>query len=267
MKKIIYSLVIVQLGVNLIYAQVGIGTENPEAMLDVAGTLQVREETTLQAPLKLEYIQGQSETEITPDKIILIADLMDQDMVKGVSLESFTEALNIPTENTVNNSVYSAKLDSGISLLNIGILVGNWQPISFPIASKIVGNTALVNENGVYTVPSNGVYAISVYFRYGTGIQASLLGGTPSIGIIKRPNGNVTSANDLVLESRNFSGINLAALINITISEVEINTLYPLNQGDQIHFALNRGGVATLGLLETSSSSFFIYKVSDILEL
>lgn len=264
MNKLFNSIIFILIGININYAQVGIGTESPQAMLDVAGTVLVQGETTLQQPLKLQYIQSEAVTQLTGNETILVADLGDQNIVKEVNLQNLSNGLGPFDLNRPNPSVYSAKVASSITLLNVGILINNWQPISFPSTSRIVGNTALVDSNGVYTVPSNGVYAIGVYFRYGTGIQASVLSGTPSVGIVRRPNGNTTSANDAILEYRNFSGINLAALVNITISEVEMNTLYPLNQGDKIYFALNRGGVATLGLLGSSSSSFYIYKVAGL---
>lgn len=258
MNKLFNSIIFILIGININYAQVGIGTESPQAMLDVAGTVLVQGETTLQQPLKLQYIQSEAVTQLTGNETILVADLGDQNIVKEVNLQNLSNGLGPFDLNRPNPSVYSAKVASSITLLSLGILTGTWQQISFPTASKIVGNATLVDANGTYTVPSSGVYSIGLYFRYGTGLQASLLSGTQSVGIIKRPSGNTTNANDMIIDSRNFVGITL-----LTITETEMTTLQPLNQGDKIYFALNRGGL-NLTLLTSSTSSFFIYKVAGL---
>lgn len=260
MKNLI-TYVIVLLGTDFSFSQVGIGTENPEAMLDVAGTLLVQDTATMRAPLKLEYIESETVSEFTGNEIVLIADLADQKIVKRVALQTLSNGMKAYNLNQPNPTVYSAKVTSNITLLSLG-LFNNWQPIQFPPSSKVVGASGVVDANGVYTVPSDGVYSIGIYFRYGTGLQASLLGATPRIGIIKRPNGT-TGSSDVELDGRNFTGINLASLVNLTISEAEINSLYPLRQGDKIYFSLNRGGI-TLGLLSTSASSFYICKVAGL---
>lgn len=264
MTKLITSLTIVLLGTQLNFAQVGIGTETPEAMLDVAGTLQVRDETTLQAPLKLEYIvpDSLSVTQFTGNEVVLISDLSDENIVKKVSLTGLALGLNIPNPNAPNTTLYKVRASSGFTLLNLGLNLGtvnSWQKINFPTGSPTIGNTTLVDSNGVYTVPTSGIYSLSMYFRYGTGVQLSLLSGVPQVGIVRRASGTTT---DTLLDSRSFTGLNLG-LTNVTFTEAEINSIYQFNAGDKIYFALNSGGV-TLGLLSTSFASFNIYKIAGL---
>lgn len=260
MTKLITSLIVVLLGTNFNYSQVGIGTETPQAMLDVAGTVLIQGETTLQEPLKLEYIEGETVTELTGNEILLVSDLGDENIVKQINLQTLAEGLNIPNENTPNTSLYKVRASSNFTLLNVGINLGtlnSWQRINFPASATQIGNSSLIDSNGAYTVPSSGFYSLNMYFRYGTGVQLSLLSGVPQVGIVKRESGTST---DTLLDSRSFTGLNLG-IANVTFTEAEINTIYQFNAGDKIYFALNSGGVS-LNLLSTSFASFNIYKVA-----
>lgn len=259
MNKTITSLILVLiLGTNLNFAQVGIGTETPQAMLDVAGTVLVQGETTLQQPLKLEYIESETVTELTGNEIILVSDLNDQNIVKQITLANFRESLDISDSDSPNTTLYKVTASSGFTLLNLG-LFNSWQKINFPAGASHFGNSTLLDSNGVYTVPSSGIYSLSVYFRYGTGVQLSLLGGTPQVGIVRRES---DTTNDTLLDSRAFTGLNLV-VASVTFTESEINSIYQFNEGDKIYFALNTGGV-TLGLLSTSYASFNIYKIAGL---
>ncbi|RXM56704.1 hypothetical protein BOQ60_25340, partial [Chryseobacterium sp. CH1] len=59
--------------------------------------------------------------------------------------------------------------------------------------------------DGSYNIPSAGVYAVGFAFRYGTGLQASLLSGAPGIAIAR-----TRAAVTTLIDTRPFSGINLA---------------------------------------------------------
>lgn len=115
----------------------------------------------------------------------------------------------------------------------------------------------LSNPDNSYVVPTTGIYAVGFYFRYGSGIQASLLTGGPGIGILKNTNGNFSA-----LETRNFNGINLG-LIALTISEANINSVFNLNADDKLYFGLTNSGVLGANLLSTSAASFYVYKISN----
>ncbi|MDR6525914.1 hypothetical protein J2787_001284 [Chryseobacterium rhizosphaerae] len=218
-------------------AQIGILTKDPKATLDVNGNTiirQVPQTNTLPGYQFLLMNQNNSEvSQINPSEI------------------NFSD--------TLNPSVYAAQKKEGINLLSLGIFPSGFRSVNFTTAEKTTGNSTLFSDTeSAYIVPSNGVYLIGYTFRYGTGLQASLLANTPGIGIV------ITRANTAtILDSRVFSGINLSIILSLTISESTINSLYTLQAGDKISFGLTGSGLLDIGLLESSTSSFYIYKVSN----
>lgn len=218
-------------------AQIGILTKDPQAILDVNGNTMIRQvpqTTTLSGYQLLLLNQNNSEvSQISPD--------------------------NINFGGSKNQSIYSAQKKSGINLLNIGILPSGFRTINFTTAEKTVGNSSLFSDSdNTYIVPANGIYMIGYTFRYGTGLQASLLTNTPGIGIVR------TRANTATLiDSRDFSGVNLSILLSLTISDSSINSLYELQKDDKISFGLVGSNLLNVGLLGSSTSSFYIFKISD----
>lgn len=216
-------------------AQVGIKTSDPKSTLDVNGNTMIRQvpkTTTLSGYEIMALNQSNSEvSQIDPGLIL--------------------------TRIKTNPTVFSAKKASGISLLSLA-LFSTWKQINFVGADTTVGSpTLLSNPDNSYVVPTTGIYAVGFYFRYGSGIQASLLTGGPGIGILKNTNGNFSA-----LETRNFNGINLG-LIALTISEANINSVFNLNAGDKLYFGLTNSGVLGANLLSTSAASFYVYKISN----
>ncbi|AZA78295.1 hypothetical protein EG347_12625 [Chryseobacterium sp. G0186] len=223
------------LGFSITFSQVGILTDNPEKELDVNGELKIRKINELNA--------------LSPNEKILIANDADG-VVSKIALNKFYNP------SSINLSTYSANRQSTLNLINLGLSFGTWQTIDYTIADKTIGDATLFSDTDhSYKVPSTGVYSIGFYFRYGTGVQTTLLSG-PKVGILKR-----TGSLYSVIDQRSFTGINLA-LANITFSETSISSIYRLNQGDLIYFAVDPG-LISLGLLSTSKSSFYIYKISD----
>jgi len=228
------------------FSQVGIGTPTPAAMLDVNGTMKIRNTPT--APALPGY------------QILALNQNTGGDFqVAQVSPQLIVDAaVNTINTTNVNASAYAAKKSGGISLLSVD-LFSTWRQVNFTTADRTVGTASLLsNTDNSYTVPSSGVYAVGYYFRYGTGLQASILAGTPGIGIIKNTGGTYT-----VLDTREFSGLNLAALLNITFSESSINSLYRLQANDKLYFGLTGSGGLTASLLGSSTASFYIYRVSN----
>ncbi|CAH0162927.1 hypothetical protein MP478_03360 [Chryseobacterium sp. WG14] len=219
------------------YAQIGILTKDPKAALDVNGNTVIR-----QVP----------QTNTLPGYQFLLMNQSNSEV-------SQISPGNINFSDTLNPSVYAAKKASGISLLSLGIFPSGFRSVNFTTTEKTTGNPTLFSDaESAYTAPSNGVYLIGYTFRYGTGLQASLLADTPGIGIV------LTRANTAtILDSRVFSGINLSILLSVTISESTINSLYTLQAGDKISFGLIGSGLLDVGLLGSSTSSFYIYKVSN----
>lgn len=246
MKTKIFSGIFAFLAISA-FSQVGIGTANPLAMLDVNGTMKIR--NTPVAPALPGY------------QILALNDNTGGDFqVAQIDPQLIIDAaVNAFNTTNVNTSVYAAKKIGGVSLLSLS-LFSTWKQVNFTSADRTVGATGLLSDTDYsYTVPSTGVYAVGYYFRYGTGLQASLLsGGTPGIGIIKNTAGTFS-----VLDTREFNGVNLAALINITLSESNITSLYRLQTGDKLYFGLINSGLLNLGILGSSNASFYIYKISN----
>ncbi|MDQ0594662.1 hypothetical protein QFZ37_003031 [Chryseobacterium ginsenosidimutans] len=222
---------------------VGINTANPQANLDVNGTAKIRQ--TPDAPSLTGYQILASNQNTGGDNQI---SQVDPQLIA-----------NYVINNGVNTSVYAAKKSSGISLIDLGILLPNgFRPVNFLASERTVGSASLFSDtDNTYTVPSNGTYAIGFTFRYGTGLQAALLSNSPGVGLLRTRAGVST-----LIDSRAFSGANLI-LLSLTISETSVNSLYSLQTGDKISFGLTGASVLNVGLLGSSVGSFFIYKVSN----
>ncbi|UKB78074.1 hypothetical protein [Chryseobacterium sp. MEBOG07] len=236
MKTKLYSLILACATVPL-FSQVGINTNTPTATLDVNGNLRVRITPTATTVTGYQVLaQDNSTTEVfAMDPALLIA------------------------ASGTNTTVYTAKKTTGISLLSVGIL-GDFKPVNFLAAERTIGSAALFNDTtSSYIIPSDGVYAVSYSFRFGTGLQASLLSGGTGIGIT-RTRGAGAGVTTLI-DSRLFSGVNLL-VASLTISDSYINALYSFQAGDRVNFGFIDPGIS-LSLLSTSTTSFSIYKISN----
>ena len=236
MKTKLYSLMLACTALPL-FSQVGINTASPTATLDVNGTLKVRDTPAATALPGYQVLAvNQGTTQVFS---------MDPALLTGAS--------------ATNTTVYNARKATGINILNLGTLPSDFQPVNFLQADRTIGSAALfTNADGSYNIPSTGVYAVGFAFRYGTGLQASLLSGAPGIAIAR-----TRSAVTTLIDTRPFSGINLALAINITFSDSSINSLYSFQAGDKISFGLVDTGNISVGLLGSSVASFYVYKVSN----
>ena len=213
------------------YAQVGVNTTTPDAMLDVNGNLKVRE---------------------VPQAVK--SDSHDFMIIDPVSHE--VQKLNGKFASATNTPIAKGVAPTGISLLTT-TLFASWQKINFAANNVQIDTGANFDSNdNSYTVPSDGIYEISYYVRYGNGVQAALLSGNTKVGILRQ-----SGSSNKVLDERSFDGIS-TLLLKVTISSSEINSVYQLNKGDKISFAINRGGV-NLELLSSSYSSFVVKKISN----
>ncbi|AZB07939.1 hypothetical protein EG344_03260 [Chryseobacterium sp. G0162] len=235
MKTKLYSLMLACAALPL-FSQVGINTNAPTATLDVNGTMRVR--VTPPAATVTGYqilAQDAATTEVFA---------MDPQLLIGAS-------------NT-NTSVYAAKKTAGISLLSLGLFPSGFRAVNFLAAERTLGSAALFNDtDNTYTIPSTGVYAIGFSFRYGTGLQASILANSPGIGIVRTRAGVAAT-----IDSRAFSGANLV-LLSLTISESSLNSAYSFQAGDKVSFGLVGSTALDVGLLGSSIASFYIYKISN----
>jgi len=232
MKTKIYFLLFMLIFINK-KAQVGIKTENPKTTLDVNGNASIREvpETGSIDGYKVMVLNSN-----TAEVSQIDANNLQEDIIKAS---------------------YAAKKDGGISSLGVS-LFSSWKQINFMDFDRTLGSPQLFsNSDHSYTVPSTGVYVVSYYFRYDSGLQATVLSGSPGMGIIKKTNNVFT-----ILDSRAFNGIN-AGVLSVTISEATINALYSLQAGEKLFFGISNSGALNVSLLDSSSASFYVYKISD----
>jgi hypothetical protein len=231
---------------NAVFSQIGINTPNPQATLDVNGTIKIR--TTPVAPALPGY-------QILAVNLNSGGDFQVAQVNPQLIVDAAVNAIN--TTN-INTSVYAAKKTTGLTLVSLGIFPTGFRSVNFLQAERTVGNAALYSDTDhTYTVPTNGVYAIGFTFRYGTGLQAALLSNSPGVGIVRTRSGVAT-----LIDSRTFSGANLIVL-SLTISEANVNSLYTLQAGDKISFGLTGSSLLDAGIIGTSTGSFYIYKVSN----
>lgn len=157
----------------------------------------------------------------------------------------------------IGDGAYSAKFVTNFSLL--GVSVGN-NVINLNLGGGSGGTTTVQvpstsMSNGIYTVPSTGIYEITYHYREGSGVSASVLTDS-GIQILKTPTGSTTAT---ILDSRLFSGI--GAIITVSITETTINHLYSLTAGDKIQFGINRNALLGISLLTVSEADISIHRV------
>ncbi|OCA76872.1 hypothetical protein BBH99_11815 [Chryseobacterium contaminans] len=235
MKTKIYSLIVAFATLPL-FSQVGINTATPSATLDVNGTLKVRDTpaaTALPGYQILALNEGSEQVFMVDPQLLIDA-------------------------SGVNSGMYAARKSTGINLLSLGLFPSGFRAVNFLAAERTIGSAAMFSDtDNTFIVPSTGVYYIGFSFRYGTGVQASLLANSPGVGIVRTRNGVATT-----IDSRAFSGIDVT-LLKLTISDASINSIYSLQAGDKISFGLVGSSLLDAGILGSSTASFTIYKVSN----
>ena len=219
--------------------KVGINTPTPTAVLDVNGNAVVRTVNTATIATNYDF---------------LVSDPTSQEIKK----------VNGNFGSSANTTIAKAAEKEGIALLTLGAF-DNWKKINFDTAEINPGNN-FSTSNDVYVVPSTGIYEVGYSFRYGTGVTANILGAT-EIGIFKQVDSNTPD----LIDSKGFSGVTLATVplpvvpdvvVDITITNAEISSIYQLTEGDKISFEVNSPGLA-LSILEDSAAEFVIKKISN----
>ena len=170
-----------------------------------------------------------------------------------------------------NTSISKAVRENGFSLLITSALTG-WETIDFD-AGNLVIDTAPTSANfdvaaDSYKVPSDGIYEITYFVKYGDGVIATVL-ANKKIGIL-RTSGTVVD----VLDEKKFDGANIDipllnflnlplgnGLLGITISNTTINSVFALEKDDLISFAISSG--LDVNLLASSRAEFVIKKISN----
>ncbi|REC53810.1 hypothetical protein DRF62_12210 [Chryseobacterium piscium] len=163
------------------------------------------------------------------------------------------------SSGTAGDGAFSAKFTSTLNLLGLGVGGGI---LNLNIGGSSGGTTTIQvpstsMSNGVYTVPSTGLYQINFSYKEGTGASVSLLTNS-GIVINRTPVGSSTAT---ILDSKGFGGVNVALVLTVSITQTTINHIYSLTAGDKIQFGINRQGIATLDLANASEADISIYKI------
>ncbi|WP_396177100.1 hypothetical protein [Flavobacterium sp.] len=218
---------------TLHFAQnVGINTNTPAATLDINGNAMIKTVPNAAAAAHYDFMVSNPTTEEV-------------------------QKLNGNFASATNTTITKAADTDGFSVLTLE-LAGGYQEIDFaPGTVSINPGNHFDASTDTYTVPSDGIYEIFYYFRFGTGIQASLLSTLPRIGILK-----TTGVTTTLLDNKAFTGVNLV-VANLTITSSDINSVYALAAGDKISFGFNKGSLVSLGLLGSSRAEFVIKKISN----
>lgn len=210
---------------------VGINTATPEATLDINGNAMIEKVPTAAVSENYDY---------------MVLDPTTKEVQK----------VNGTYAPATNTTVAKAADRDGLGLLALG-LFGTWQKIDFaPAAVAINPGSNFSTTTDEYAIPSTGIYEVTYFLRYGSGVNTSLLSNV-KIGVLKDVGGTVS-----LLDEKNFDGISVALVLTITISSATIHSVYQLNAGDKISFALNRGGT-NLSLLGNSAAEFVVKKISN----
>ncbi|MBL3547297.1 hypothetical protein [Chryseobacterium sp. KMC2] len=256
------------LGVSsILYAQVGINTPTPYSTLDIVGKPEI---TT--------SMDGLLPPRLTGDQ------LKAKDAIYGINQNGVivyvTSAVGISTPKTMNvtmpgyyyynapNNTWTAFSSGGTgtalyasrsgawSLVSLGISGTNWNKISLTSTDTKTGISTLIN-NGVYTAPKSGLYAVKYEVQLEGGVDLGILGGK-SLGILK--NGNS------IFERKVFDAVRVSilgvTLASVPVTSTTLETMIQLNAGETITFAVETGGV-NLTLLTDSKVSVSVHKVSE----
>ncbi len=218
MKRLSYLFFLISIPV---FSQVGIGTTNPTAALDVNGNLRIRS------------IQEETIPEIATDSVLV----MSRDgTVNRIASKTIYES-NIKT------AVKGHFTGSG----NIGISLGsNVAKIPFN-AEEFDLNDEFNTTTNTFTAKQDGIYQVYAQMNSSGGLSISTNHG---IRILKGTE---------VIAQENFANINIDVLlldINITPPIRSVQTLVQLAEGETISFQMF-SNLANVNLLRSKSDSFF----------
>ena len=220
--KLLFIFVILLSSFNL-YSQVGIGTVNPTATLDVNGDLRIRT--------------------ITEELDIALA----KDSVLVISRDGIVK--RIPSKIIISSALKTAVKGnfSGTGTLNLALGDGlTYTDIPFNNEEFDINNEYDTTTN-LFTAKEDGIFEISVQINSSSGIAAST-----NYGVCILKNGSVVA-------KENYANINVSVLtlnLDVTPPVRKTNTLVQLNTGDEISFQLV-SELVTVGLSEAAEDSFF----------
>lgn len=280
MKNYYLIVVLFIMGYN-VNAQVGINTSNPKSTLHVQKRAELTFADGIIPPrisgdsLRLKeaaytaaqngavvYVTSPATTTGPKTNGVTTVGLFMYDAVTNNSSGNPGLWFKLPTTaniGTAGDGAYSAKFNSTFTLLGVNIGGGL---VNLNLGGSTGGTTTVQvpstsMSNGVYTVPSTGLYHISYSYKEGSGASVSLLTNS-GIVISRTPSGSSTAA---ALDTKGFGGISVALVLTVSITQTIISHLYTLNAGDKIQFGVNRQSVATIDLTTATEAEISIYKV------
>ncbi|UAB83033.1 hypothetical protein INR75_12495 [Zunongwangia sp. SCSIO 43204] len=230
-----YYYIIILILVNLpLYSQVGVGTEDPQATLDLNGNMKIR----------------------TVDEASTINDSL-KFLVRDISSTGDYEVKEVSGNNLFNSApIFSAQNDGNWNLLS-ATLLSSWRAIDLTSADTRIGDSSLLN-NGVYTAPQSGIYRINFEVQMESGISLSAFGGK-SLALIK----NGTS----IWERKYFDAVRASisglGITTIPITSTNLDTLIELNKNDTVTFAMS-SGLLNLSVLGDAKVSLQVYKIGQL---
>lgn len=212
------------------YPQVGIGTETPQATLDVNGNVRIQ---TLEIG-----------TPAAAKDSILITN--GKQIIKRISAKQIVRNTFLSCVKSIGSGPISLAALSGIT---------GW--------SKIVFNNEEFDANSDYdisvqefTAPLEGVYSVYAQFRT-TGLLST---GELGIGIFKK----IGNATPVLIAQESYSQVSVnLPLVSVDVSPPvrKVQTLVQLNPGDKILFGLKRSSITGLTLIGGNDSYFTIHQV------
>ncbi|HUH34778.1 MAG TPA: hypothetical protein VL022_03015 [Moheibacter sp.] len=249
-------------------AQVGIGTQDPKATLDIVGSptdASVMDGVILPR-ITGNQLAGKSYGTAQQGAVVYVTAaataLTGQVVhVNAAGLYYFDGVVWRKVEGNASNSnnsaaVYSASKKGGWSLLNLSI--DNWAKVNLLDLDASFGGSNI--DNGEYVAPSTGYYQVTYEWQLESGLNIDVL-GTKELGVIKNPSTTAELVHAKIFDAVRVSVLSVT-LASVPLTSTTLTTLVQLDQGDRLAFVADKALVG-IGLLNNSKVSVNVHKVVD----
>lgn len=219
MKTLLISLLLVLpiLG----FSQIGIGTTDPTAMLDVNGNMRVRTTTS------------NIREAVAKDSIIV---------VDGLGNAQRTTSKKV-IESHFKTFIKGGFVSGSPATISLSILANSYTLIPFNTI-EFDTNSEFNTTTSTFTAKQPGIYSVYVAIKANPGLVAA---GDFGVAVFK---------NGILNSKESYMNVQLLG-ININPPNRSIQTLMQLNTGDTISFKGYSGGVLTVGILSNGDESYF----------
>ena len=222
-----YKLLLLFLFSNTLIAQVGIGTTDPQAALDIDGDLRIR--TTV-----LE-----TESSVIKDSILVISRSGIVNRVPAKDILKAAAPTAVKASFTSGGNI-SHSLTSGSSLIKFN-------------KEDFDDNDEFNLSTNTFTAKQDGVYTINAQIKIASGLSISTNFG---LGIYKN--------GVLVAEENYLNVVVVIAFIDINVSSPfrRVATTLKLSEGDSITFKVTTGLSTSVSILGSNTNSYCsIYQI------